>query len=121
MFGMTGRVALVTGSSRGIGKAIALALAKVGSAVAVNYRQRSGEAIAVVEAIVESGGRAAAFCADVSHAAAAQSMIREVEERLGPIDILINNAGTAVVRSLDDLTEEDFDSAIASNLKSAFL
>jgi 3-oxoacyl-[acyl-carrier protein] reductase len=121
MFGMTGRVALVTGSSRGIGKAIALALAKVGSAVAVNYRQRSDEAIAVVEAIVESGGRAAAFCADVSHAAAAQGMIREVEERLGPIDILINNAGTAVVRSLDDLTEEDFDSAIASNLKSAFL
>src|SRR5438105_12639521 len=101
------RVALVTGGSRGIGKAIALALAKVGAAVAVNYRERSEEAASVVEAIRRSGGRAAAITADVSIAGAVQSMVHEVEERLGPIDILVNNAGVAVMRGLDDITEGD--------------
>jgi 3-oxoacyl-[acyl-carrier protein] reductase len=115
------RVALVTGGSRGIGKAIALVLAKAGAAVAVNYRERGEEAASVVEAIQRSGGRATAIATDVSIAAAVQSMVHEVEERLGPIDILINNAGMAAMRGLDDITEEDFDRAIAINLKSAFL
>ncbi|HEY3148717.1 MAG TPA: 3-oxoacyl-ACP reductase family protein [Dongiaceae bacterium] len=115
------RVALVTGGSRGIGKAVALALAESGAAVAVNYRERGGEAGAVAEAIVKSGGHAAAFGADVSLRSAVQSMVRDVEERLGPIDILVNNAGMAAARGLDDITEEDFDRAIAVNLKSAFL
>jgi 3-oxoacyl-[acyl-carrier protein] reductase len=115
------RVALVTGGSRGIGKAIALAMAEAGAAVAVNYRERASDAAAVVEAIQKSGSRAAAFGADVSLSAAVQSMIHDVEERLGPIDILVNNAGIAPARSLDDLTEEDFDRTIAANLKSAFL
>lgn len=115
------RTALVTGASRGIGKAIALALADSGAAVAVNYRERSDEGEAVAEVIRKSGGRAAAFGADVSQRSAVQSMVRDIEERLGPIDILINNAGMAAVRSLDDITEEDFDRSIAVNLKSAFL
>jgi 3-oxoacyl-[acyl-carrier protein] reductase len=115
------RVALVTGGSRGIGKAIALALAGAGVAVAVNYRERGQEAEAVAEAIRESGGRAAAFGADVSLHADVHGMVREVEGRLGPIDILVNNAGMAAVRGLDDITEEDFDRSIAVNLKSAFL
>jgi 3-oxoacyl-[acyl-carrier protein] reductase len=115
------RVALVTGSSRGIGKVVALALAETGAAVAVNYRERSEEAEAVAEAIRESGCRAAAFGADVSLRAAVQSMVHDVEERLGPIDILVNNAGMAAARGLDDITEEDFDRSIAVNLKSAFL
>lgn len=115
------RVALVTGASRGIGKAIALALAEAGSTVAVNYRERSDEAEAVTEALRKNGSRAAAFGADVSQRSAVQSMIRDIEERLGPIDILINNAGMAAVRNLDDITEEDFDRSIAVNLKSAFL
>jgi 3-oxoacyl-[acyl-carrier protein] reductase len=87
----------------------------------VNYRERSDEAEAVTEAIRKSGGRAAAFGADVSRRGAVQDMVRDVEERLGAIDILINNAGMAAVRSLDDITEEDFDRSIAVNLKSAFL
>src|SRR5215475_10893594 len=115
------RVALVTGGSRGIGKAIALALAGAGAAVAVNYRERGAEADAVADAIRRQGGRAATFGADVSLRAAAEGMVHDVEERLGPIDILVNNAGMAAPRGLDDITEEDFDRAIAVNLKSAFL
>lgn len=115
------RVSLVTGGSRGIGKSIALALAEAGSTVAVNYRERSQDALAVVEAINGDGGHAAAFGADVSQYLAVQNMVREVEEQLGSIDILVNNAGMAVTRGLDEITEEDFDRTIAVNLKSAFL
>ena len=115
------RVALVTGGSRGIGEAIAVALAEAGAAVAVNYRERGDEAGAVTDAIHQRGGRAAAFGADVSRRVAVESMVHDVETRLGPIDILVNNAGMAAVRGLDDITEEDFDHAIAANLKSAFL
>lgn len=115
------RVALVTGGSRGIGKAIALALAKAGAGIAVNYRERAEEAASVVEDINQMGGCAVAIAADVSIAGAVQSMISRIEERLGPIDILINNAGIAVIRGLDDITEEDFDRTVAVNLKSAFL
>lgn len=121
MTDMNNRVALVTGGARGIGKAVALALAEAGAAVAVNYRERGAEAEAVAEAIRKSGGRAAAFGADVSLRAAVDGMVRDVEQRVGLIDILVNNAGMAAARGLDDITEEDFDRAIAVNLKSAFL
>jgi 3-oxoacyl-[acyl-carrier protein] reductase len=120
MSDLKNRVALVTGGSRGIGEAIAIALAKAGAAVAVNYRERSQEAAAVVENIQRNGGRAAAIAADVSLAGAVQGMISDVESRLGPIDILVNNAGIAVTRGLE-ITEEDFDRTVAVNLKSAFL
>jgi 3-oxoacyl-[acyl-carrier protein] reductase len=115
------RVALVTGGSRGIGKAVAVALARAGAAVAVNYRARGEAAEAVADAIARTGGRAAAFRADVSLGPAVHGMVREVEQRLGPIDILVNNAGMAAARGLDDMSEEDFDRDIATNLKSAFL
>ncbi len=118
---LNNRVALVTGGSRGIGKAIALTLAKAGAAIAVNYRERGDDAAAVVEAIHKTGRRAAAIKADVSLGAAVRSMVYEVEERLGPIDILVNNAGMAAFRDLDNITENDFDRTIAVNLKSAFL
>ena len=121
MSDLKNRVALVTGGSRGIGEAIAIALAKAGAAVAVNYRERSQEAAAVVENIQRNGGRAAAIAADVSLAGDVRIMISDVESRLGPIDILVNNAGIALTRGLDEITEEDFDRTVAVNLKSAFL
>jgi 3-oxoacyl-[acyl-carrier protein] reductase len=115
------RVALVTGASRGIGRAVALALAKAGADVAVNYRDRQPQAAEVVDSILVGGGRAIAVGADVSSRRAVEAMVNEVEAGLGPIDVLVNNAGVATVRGLDDLTEEDFDSTMAINLKSAFL
>lgn len=114
-------VALVTGGSRGIGAAIVLALAAVGAAVAVNYRARERDADALVKTIVDAGGRAMAVGADVSQAAAVARMVEAVTSQLGPIDILINNAGIAITRGVDDLTESDFDQTIAVNLKSVFL
>jgi 3-oxoacyl-[acyl-carrier protein] reductase len=121
MSDLNDRIALVTGGSRGIGKAIALALADAGAAVAVNYRERSDEAEAVAAAIRKNGGRAEVFGADVSDRSAVQGMVRDIEERLGPIDILINNAGIAAIRTIDEITEEEFDRSIAVNLKSVFL
>jgi 3-oxoacyl-[acyl-carrier protein] reductase len=121
MSDLKGRVALVTGGSRGIGKAIAFALAKAGASVAVNYRERSCEAESVVEAIHHSGAHAVAVAADVSLAGAVQNMMSDIECQLGPVDILINNAGIAVTRDLDDITEVDFDHTMSVNLKSAFL
>ena len=118
---LKGRIALVTGGSRGIGAAIALALAETGAAVAVNYRERAADAEAVVAGIKNRGGRAIATAADVSQSAAVAKMVQHVASALGPIDILVNNAGIAIVRGIDDLTESDFDTTIAVNLKSAFL
>ena len=118
---LIGRTALVTGASRGIGAAIAIALAEAGAAVAVNYRERADEAEAVVAKIRESGGRATGIAADVSQAAAVAKMVDLAGSALGAIDILVNNAGLAIVRGIDDLTESDFDQTIAVNLKSAFL
>jgi 3-oxoacyl-[acyl-carrier protein] reductase len=121
MTDLTRRVALVTGGSRGIGRAISISLADAGAAVAVNYREKSAESAAVVQAIEAKGGRAAAVRADVSQAAEVARMVAEAERVLGPIDVLVNNAGIGLVRGLDDLTEADFDLTIAVNLKSAFL
>ncbi len=121
MAALTGKVALVTGGSRGIGRAIALSLAEVGAAVAVNYRERAAEAAAVVETIRRAGGRAMAVAADVSRSQAVADMVAIVTRELGPIDVLVNNVGVGLVRGIDDLSEADFDLTIAVNLKSAFL
>jgi 3-oxoacyl-[acyl-carrier protein] reductase len=116
-----GRVALVTGASRGIGRAVALALAECGAKIAINFRSRAREAQAVVAAIEARGGKAVAVAADVSIAAAVEAMLSTVAAQLGPVDLLVNNAGIALRRSIDDLSEVDFDQTIATNLKSAFL
>ena len=116
-----GRTALVTGGSRGIGAAIVRSLAQAGAAVAVNYRERAGEANALVDAIGEAGGRAIAVAADVSQSDAVARMVHRVESELGSIGILINNAGVAITRDIQDISETDFDQTIAVNLKSVFL
>lgn len=115
------RIALVTGASRGIGKAVALMLARAGADVAVNYHERAEEARAVVEAIRALGRRAIAVGADVSSAAAVAAMTQAIAEQLGPVDILVNNAGIGLIRSIDELTEAEFDATLAVNLKSVFL
>ena len=121
MNALSGRIALVTGASRGIGRAIALSLAAVGADVAVNYRERADAAAEVVDAIRATGRRSIAVRADVSDATAVAGMIETIERDLGPVDVLVNNAGLAIIRGVDDLTEADFDQTIAVNLKSAFL
>ena len=118
---LTGRVALVSGGSRGIGSAVALALAEAGADVAVNYREGAREAEQVAAAIRAAGRRAFAVGADVSDGVAVAGMLRTVEATLGPVDVLVNNAGVAIIRSVDELTEAEFDLTLAVNLKSAFL
>jgi 3-oxoacyl-[acyl-carrier protein] reductase len=115
------RRSLVTGASRGIGRAIAIALADASAGVAVNYLQGRQEADAVVDAIRTLGGKAVAVQADVSVGTEAAAMVAAVERELGPVDILVNNAGVGLHRSLEDVTEPDFDRTLAVNLKSAFL
>ena len=121
MFNLKGKKALVTGASRGIGRGIALALAKQGAAVAVNYRSSKDKAETVVAAIREMGCDSLAVQADVSQKEEVAVMIEKVMAELGGIDILVNNAGIAIFKSLDQLTEEDWDKTLAVNLKSQFL
>jgi 3-oxoacyl-[acyl-carrier protein] reductase len=118
---LDGKVALVTGASRGIGRAAAVALAKIGAAVAVNYRTRVQEAEAVCREIQHVGGHAVALQADVSIAADVAQMVRQVESQLGPIAILVNNAGITRPQPIQEITERDWDEVLAVNLKSVFL
>src|SRR5689334_8926947 len=118
MTDLSRRVAVVTGGSRGIGRAVAISLAEAGAAVAVNYLEQSAAAESVVEAIRDAGGKAVAVRADVSRADEVARMLTETERALGPVDVLVNNAGIGLVRTVDTLTEADFDITIAVNLKS---
>jgi 3-oxoacyl-[acyl-carrier protein] reductase len=118
---LEGRVALVTGAGRGIGRAIALILAEAGADVAVNYRERAEPAEATGKDIRQLGRRVEVVQADVARAAEVARLVDTVERSLGPVDILINNAGIAEPCTIEDLTEELFDRTLAVNLKSAFL
>jgi 3-oxoacyl-[acyl-carrier protein] reductase len=118
---MTGRIALVTGASRGIGRAIAVALARAGCDVAINYRSREEAAREAAEEVAATGRRCALVRADVSQAAEVAAMVREVEARLGSVDVLVNNAGIARPQKTEDVTESDWDELLAVNLKSCFL
>lgn len=118
---LLGKTALVTGASRGIGKAIAMALAREGADIVVNYRTHWQEAKELCEAIENLGRRYVTAEADVSVAAEVSRLLASAEKSLGPVDILVNNAGIAQHLSLDEITEKDWDKTINVNLKSAFL
>src|SRR6266436_664948 len=118
---LRGRTALVTGGSRGIGAAISSALAEAGAAVAINYRERTEEADRLADALRKANVHAITIAADVSQTDAVAKMVDTVKSEFGTIDILINNAGIAITRGIDDLSEADFDRTIAVNLKSVFL
>ena len=114
------KVAVVTGSSRGIGRAIALKLASLGAKVVVNYRTNAEAAREVVEAIEAQGGQAMAVQADVADVEDAKRLIRSAQTAYGGLDILVNNAGTTRDTLLARMSEEDWNLVINTNLKGAF-
>ena len=118
---LLGQNALVTGASKGIGKGIALALARAGADVVVNYNSDRPGAEAVVEEIVKLGRSARAIQADVGSAPDVDAMFIEAFEEFAPLTILVNNAGTQTWKALLDLTEQDWDRVINTNLRGCFL
>src|SRR5258708_2694692 len=118
---LRGKVALVTGSSRGIGRAIAVALARAGADLAINFKNRAADAKDAENEITCLGRRCTAIQADVSLASGVDRLVDAVRMELGHIDILVNNAGIARVQGIDEITEKDWDELIAVNLKSCFL
>ena len=121
MGSLAGKVALVTGSSRGIGRAIALALAENGADVALNFVKRADEAEGAKQEILHKGRRCVSMQADVSVKSQVEKLIGETEKHLGAVDILINNAGIGRAQPLEAVREEDWDEVLDTNLKSCFL
>ena len=117
---LSGKVALVTGGSRGIGRAIAIRLAAEGAKVAVNYAGNTAAAEEVKAIIEKQGGTAHLIQADVSDASAACEMVERVHAELGGLDILVNNAGIARDTLLIRMKDEDFDAVIGTNLKGVY-
>lgn len=117
---LTGKVALITGASRGIGRQIALTLAEYGAAVIVNYNGSRERAEEVVAEITDKGGSAVAYQCSVSDYEACGTMITEMLARCGHIDILVNNAGITRDNLVMKMTPEDFDAVIDTNLKGTF-
>jgi len=117
---MTGKVAIVTGASRGIGRAISLKLAALGARIMVNYRADAEGAAEVVREIIARGGQAQALQGDVRSAADAETLVQQTLEAFGRIDILVNNAGTTRDTLLIRMTADDWDTVLNTNLKGPF-
>ena len=117
---LDGQVALVTGASRGIGRAISEELARNGATVAVNYHSNEAAAREVIATIEQAGGKARAYQCDVSDYEASQAMCKQVIEELGPVRILINNAGATADRTLSKMTIDDWRKVISTNVDSLF-
>ena len=118
---LDGKVAIVTGASRGIGRAVAERFATEGAKVAINWVRGEAEAQSVAAAINKDGGQALPFRADVSNSGDVRELVEATVERFGRVDILVNNAGVMVAKSVLDTDEEDWDRTIDVNLKGAYL
>lgn len=118
---LAGKVALVTGGNRGIGQAVAIALAKAGADIAFCYRSRSDEANATKASIEAEGRRVFVAQADVSRADAVARLVEAAHEALGPLAIVVNNAGAIRPQPLEAISEQDWNEIVDVNLKSAFL
>ena len=118
---LSGRTVLVTGGGRGIGRAIALALAEAGGDVAVNYVTREADAQSSAQSIRAMGRRALVVRGDVSRSADVTALVKAVENELGAVDILVNNAGRVAVETIDQMSEASWNESIQVNLSSVFL
>jgi len=114
-------VALVTGGGRGIGRAIALALAHAGCDVAVSYKERQNDAESAAQDIRKAGRKSASLRADVSRGSDVTALAQSVAGQLGPVDILVNNAGALRMQKIEEIREEDWNEMMAVNLTSCFL
>ena len=117
---LAGKVALVTGSSQGIGREIACKLAQMGAAVAINYNQSKSSAEEACKQIMAAGGKAIAIQADVTVMAELQHLFDQTLEKFDKIDILVNNAGILITKKIEQVSEEEYDRLFASNVKSVF-
>lgn len=117
---LKGKTAIVTGAAKGIGREIALALARDGAYVAVNYNGSAGKAEETVRKIREAGGKAEAFRCDVSDFTASEEMVKQILAKRGQVDILVNNAGITRDGLIMRMSEEDFDRVVDVNLKGCF-
>lgn len=119
---LTNKVAIITGAASGIGRATALALAESGAAVTINYRRNEKDAELLRKQIVSAGGRAITVQADVTRTSDVDALVRRSTDEFGPVDVLVNNAGSLIERlRILELTEERWDEVMDLNLKSAFL
>ena len=118
---LSGKVSLVTGASRGLGKAIALKLSSMGSKVAINYLSREAEARNVMSSITNQGGEAMLVPADVRDSNQVKTMIREITDKWGKIDILVNNAGITADNLILRMSDTAWDNVINTNLRSAYI
>ncbi len=118
---LTGRVALVTGASGGIGRAVALALSAAGVSVAIGYGASDAAAQQLAGQITAAGGRAAALSADLAYAAEVVRLTEDTEHAFGPVDVLVSNAGMGQRQRLEAIEVEEFDETVAVNLRAPFL
>lgn len=117
---LEGKVAIITGSSRGIGRTVAERLAQTGASVVINHSKTPEKAAEVVKGIIEKGGKAVAICADITNIDEIEKLFAETIKAFGKVDILINNAGVAINKPMAQITEAEYDIQFAVNVKGTY-